>query len=401
MLSSELSTSKNIKKAANRNAVQSALRSSIEKLKLYKRVPPHGLLIFCGLVQGDSNKEIKVCIDLEPFRPVTRAVYLCDSKFHTELLSELLEADEQFGFVVMDGSGCLFATVRGNSRHVLHKFSVELPKKHGRGGQSALRFARLRLEKRHNYVRKVAELAKSLFIEQGSVNCEGIILGGSAELKNELYATNLLDPRLQRKVLSVVDVAYGGLHGLNQAIDLAAPVLSNVQMVHQRGVLQRYMKEIASDSGKYCFTARDTMWAVESGAAHTVLCYDELETVRVVLQRKPSEGEPGCPAESNNGIETVDNIEYTSPEQLAAMLVDTNVKVAEQQSLTEWLCDNCESIGVSVEFVSNRSPEGAQFYRGFGGIGALLRYQVDFTEINILEAGAEIEADVDSDEFFV
>ncbi len=29
----------------------------------------------------------------------------------------------------------------------------------GRGGQSALRFARLRLEKRHNYVRKVAELA--------------------------------------------------------------------------------------------------------------------------------------------------------------------------------------------------------------------------------------------------
>ncbi len=38
---------------------------------------------------------------------------------------------------------------------MLHKFSVDLPKKHGRGGQSALRFARLRLEKRHNYVRKV------------------------------------------------------------------------------------------------------------------------------------------------------------------------------------------------------------------------------------------------------
>lgn len=32
---------------------------------------------------------------------------------------------------------------------------VDLPKKHGRGGQSALRFARLRLEKRHNYLRKV------------------------------------------------------------------------------------------------------------------------------------------------------------------------------------------------------------------------------------------------------
>jgi eRF1 domain 2 len=40
---------------------------------------------------------------------------------------------------------------------VLGKFSVELPKKHGRGGQSALRFARLRMEKRHNYVRKVGD----------------------------------------------------------------------------------------------------------------------------------------------------------------------------------------------------------------------------------------------------
>lgn len=55
----------------------------------------------------------------------------------------------------MDGNGSLFGTISGNTREILGKFSVELPKKHGRGGQSALRFARLRMEKRHNYVRKV------------------------------------------------------------------------------------------------------------------------------------------------------------------------------------------------------------------------------------------------------
>jgi len=52
---------------------------------------------------------------------------------------------------------------------VLHKFSVDLPKKHGRGGQSALRFARLRLEKRHNYVRKVAETSTQMFITNDKV----------------------------------------------------------------------------------------------------------------------------------------------------------------------------------------------------------------------------------------
>ena len=39
----------------------------------------------------------------------------------------------------------------------------------GRGGQSALRFARLREEKRHNYVRKIAELAVQNYITNDKV----------------------------------------------------------------------------------------------------------------------------------------------------------------------------------------------------------------------------------------
>lgn len=56
----------------------------------------------------------------------------------------------KFGFIVMDGNGTLFGTLQGNTREVLTKITVDLPKKHGRGGQSALRFDRLRMEKRHN-----------------------------------------------------------------------------------------------------------------------------------------------------------------------------------------------------------------------------------------------------------
>ena len=67
----------------------------------------------------------------------------------------MLDTDPPFGFIVVDGNGALFATLQGNTREILHKFNVELPKKHGRGGQSSVRFARLRLEKRHNYLRKV------------------------------------------------------------------------------------------------------------------------------------------------------------------------------------------------------------------------------------------------------
>ena len=145
-----------------------------------------------------------------------RSLYLCDNKFHTEALSELLESDSRFGFIVMDGNGTLFGTLAGNTREVIHKFTVDLPKKHGRGGQSALRFSRLRDEKRHNYVRKVAELAVQHFITTDKVNVTGLVLAGSADFKTELSQSDMFDPRLASKVIKVVDVSYGGENGFNQ-----------------------------------------------------------------------------------------------------------------------------------------------------------------------------------------
>lgn len=97
----------------------------------------------------------------------------------------------------MDGNGTLFGTLQGNSREVLHKFTVDLPKKHGRGGQSALRFARLRMEKRHNYVRKVAETAVEMYIKNDKVCVAGLVLAGSADFKTELGQSDMFDQRLQ------------------------------------------------------------------------------------------------------------------------------------------------------------------------------------------------------------
>ena len=95
--------------------------------------------------------------------------------------------------------------VQGNTRDVLHKFTVDLPKKHGRGGQSALRFARLRMEKRHNYVRKVAETAVQLFLTNDKANVSGLILAGSADFKTELSQSDMFDQRLQAKIIKLVD----------------------------------------------------------------------------------------------------------------------------------------------------------------------------------------------------
>lgn len=183
ILAEEIGTATNIKSRVNRLSVLSAITSAQQRLKMYSRTPPNGLIIYCGEILTEEGKEKKVCFDIEPFKPINTTLYMCDNRFHTECMQELLENDEKYGFIVMDGNGTLYGTLQGSHREILHKFSVDLPKKHGRGGQSALRFARLRLEKRHNYVRKVGELAVQHFINPATnmPNVNGIVLAGSAE----------------------------------------------------------------------------------------------------------------------------------------------------------------------------------------------------------------------------
>jgi len=373
MLADEYGTASNIKSRVNRLSVLGAITSVQQRLKLYNKVPPNGLVLYCGTVITAEGKEKKVSIDFEPFKPINTSLYLCDNKFHTEALKELLESDQKFGFIVMDGNGSLFGTLSGNTRTVLHKFAVDLPKKHGRGGQSALRFARLRLEKRHNYLRKVAELATQLFISNDRPNVAGLVLAGSAEFKSKLNASELFDNRLAPLVVKVVDVSYGGENGFNQAIELAADSLSNVKFVKEKKLLARYFGEIAQDSGKYCFGPRDTMHALELGAVEELIVYENLALNRYVLKNSVTGEEKVC-------------IFNEKQEKLSENFFDkeNNVEldVKEKTPLLEWLAANFKGFGTQLNFVTNKSQEGSQFCKGFGGIGGVLRYQVDFANLD-------------------
>ena len=52
-------------------------------------------VIYCGTIVTDEGKEKKVNIDFEPFKPINTSLYLCDNKFHTEALTNLLADDNR------------------------------------------------------------------------------------------------------------------------------------------------------------------------------------------------------------------------------------------------------------------------------------------------------------------
>ena len=365
MLVDEVGKASNIKSRVTRQNVTDALTSTMEKLKLYNKTPPNGLVIYCGLVQMPEGGEKMVKIDLEPFKPINTSLYRCNNIFHTEELKELLEDNDKFGFLIMDGSGSLFGTVQGNTRTILNSFKVDLPKKHGRGGQSANRFARIRTERRHNYLRKVAEAATQAFITNDVPNVKGLVLAGSAEFKNDLQKSDLFDQRLLPVVIKTVDISYGGELGFNQAIELSMDTLRSVKFVHEKKILNKFYEEIAKDTGKYIFGLKDTMEAMENGTIDMLILWENLDYNRLTL--KDSDG--------NVTTETVHKDKISGNKWKNEKGVDC--EIIENLTVTEWLLDNYKRYVTHLEIVTDKSSEGNQFVKGFGGIGGILRYKIE------------------------
>ena len=366
MLSEEVGKASNIKSRVTRQNVIDALTSAIEKLKLYNKTPQNGLVIYSGLASEDGKSEKMIKIDLVPFKPINTSLYRCESFFHTEELKTLLTDNDRYGFLIMDGNGSLFGVLQGNTRSVVNRFLVDLPKKHGRGGQSANRFARIRFEKRHNYLRKVAEACTQSFISSDKPNIKGLVLAGSADFKNDLQKDDLFDIRLRPLVVATVDIAYGGDSGFNQAIELTSDVLKSVKFMHEKKVLNKFYDEIAKDTGKYVFGIKDTIDAMDNGYIDTLIIHDELEYHRLSLKHNTTE---------ETKVEIVHKKDATNSKFKDKDGVEFDV--IENITLTEYLLDSYKKYVTALEIVTDKSSEGNQFVKGFSGIGGILRFKID------------------------
>mmetsp|Transcript_826 Transcript_826/g.489 ORF Transcript_826/g.489 Transcript_826/m.489 type:complete len:86 (-) Transcript_826:22-279(-) len=65
--------------------------------------------------------------------------------------------------------------------------------------------------------------------------------------------------------------------------------------------------------------------------------------------------------------------------------------------MVEWMANNYKQFGCNLEFVTDRSGEGTQFVKGFGGIGGILRWKVDFVELSNFEEASNLDHGDDSD----
>lgn len=285
----------------------------------------------------------------------------------------MLLPKDLFGFIVADGNGALFGTLRGNLKTTLESFTVDLPRKHGRGGQSSNRFERIRTEKRHNFLREVAEATIDNFITNNMPNVKCLVIAGSAEIKNDLLKSDLFDKRLRSIQIEVVDIMYGGELGFQEAIEKASGFLSGVRLVDEKKVLKGYFNEINKSSNLWVSGVKETTTFLLSKLIKNLIVFENIDLFAVTLKNDPE-------------------VKFLSTKDLEEI---PNSEIEEERQFIDWLIDEerYKTYVDSMEFVSDSSSEGTQFVRGFGGIGGILRYGLEKEDF------FEKEEEIDFDDF--
>lgn len=169
------------------------------------------------------------------------------------------------------------------------------------------------------------------------------MLAGSADFKNDLNRTDMFDPRLQTKVVNIVDVSYGFENGLNQAIEKSAEALLNVKFMKEKALISDFFDHIALGDGMVIYGVQDTMKLIEAGAVGRIVCFEDLDYIRIKLKNS-----------ENGTISTV----YVKPENAtnAELFKDKDSGVVlepieeenEPNSLPEWLSVHYKDFGCEI-----------------------------------------------------
>ncbi len=274
-LGDEQGTASNIKSSATRKNVEGALEKMIQHLRLFKKTPPNGIAVFAGNVAEQEGKQDLRVWSVEPPSLLVQKLYRCDKTFVLEPLEKFLETKEIYGLVVMDRREATLALLKGKAIIPLSKTTSNVPGKHRAGGQSAMRFSRLREGAALEFYKRVAELMKKEYLNLE--NLKGIFLGGPGQTKLELLDKGQITDQVKRKILALKDVAYTDESGLHELLEKCQDDLAHEGVIEEKNIVQEFLFRLAHDRGKVSYGLEHVKKALDMGAVDKLLLSESLD----------------------------------------------------------------------------------------------------------------------------
>ncbi|MFP4591035.1 MAG: peptide chain release factor aRF-1 [Halobacteriales archaeon] len=358
----ERSEASNIKSKDTRTNVQDALASIESRLRYYDQPPENGMVLFSGAVDAGGGQTTMVTEVLEnPPRPVESFRYHCDANFLLDPLEGMFEDEGLYGLIVLDRREATVGWLRGKRTEAVKNATSLVPGKQRKGGQSAQRFHRLRLEAIDKFYQEVAEMANELFVPERH-ELDGVLVGGPSPTKDEFLDSSYLHHEVEDKVLGKFDVSYTDESGLDELVTKAQDALADAELMADKGLMDRFFNEL-HEGGLATYGFEATRENLVMGSVETLLLSEDLRTEVLVHT---------CEA-GHETIEFVDRGAEGSVETCERC--GAPVEATDREDAIDHLIEIAETRGSAVAFISTDFERGEQLMTAFGGVAALLRYE--------------------------
>ncbi len=364
-LTEEISQSSNIKSAITRKNVQGALRKIINYLKVIDfKIPMHGIVVFCGNISEVEGRTDVRLFTLIPIKELKTKLYWCDNKFHLVPLKEMQAPTEVYGLIVMDKREATIAKLEGKHYNIVSKLTSAVPGKIKAGGQSSVRFAALREEAEHDFYKRLSDRVNTIFMPIGT-KLKGLIIGGPGATKNYWLNAELLHDNLQKKIIGLLDTGYTDESGIREIVQKSGEILKDSDLNREREIVDKFIEQ-AVKNGLAMYGFKEVIEALDKGQVDTLMISEGLEWLVIKFV-----------CSQNHITEKIikDTLNYDL-EKEKCPVDGQNVELLEQIDYQDFLIEKAQANKTKVRIISTETQEGTQFFQGFGGIGALLRYKL-------------------------
>ncbi|MCD5409239.1 MAG: peptide chain release factor aRF-1 [Methanocellales archaeon] len=352
----------NIKSKSTRVNVQSALDSILARLKYFKNPPENGMVIFCGMISIGGDRSTMETIVIELPEPITTYMYRCGSEFVLGPLEDMLIEKKTFGLVVLDRREATIGLLKGRHIEPIRHLTSNVPGKQKKGGQSARRFQQLRLIAINEFYKRIGDSATKIFLEVYHNDLQGILIGGPSPTKEEFIGGEYLHHELQPKIQGIFDISYTDESGLYELVDAATDTLQNLDLMQEKTLVNRFMRELVSDRGLATYGEDNVRKNLKMGAVDTLLLSEDLRRIRIYVKCT------SCDYQYEKTVQKPDKLK-TCPR------CDKALELVEIIDIVTELSEMGEQTNSTIKFISTDFEEGEQLMNAFGGIAAILRFQ--------------------------
>lgn len=370
ILREEQGTADNIKSDLTRTHVVDSLSKVIQRLKMYKKTPERGLVMFCGALPpeggGPLGSEVVTIYEIDPPKDLKTFLYRCDDHFHVDILKDMLKDDNLIGFLAIDSKDAGWGLLHGDKIEVLKETGSGVAGKHRQGGQSAKRFQKLREMELTYFFNRVAAITKEYFIDIYPI--KGLIISGPGPTKEEFINNNYLEYRLQDMILDTIDASYSGSEGIREAFAKSGEILSDYRMVEEKKMVEDLFKHINTNTGLGSYGMKEVISYLKNNVVDRIVITDDTNLHRVEAACKRCKNIQEVIVERPQVIPK--KTEFLNSPCPNCKSTDSEVI---EQDIVDYLSLIATKTGTTIEVVSGKAEHGAML-SSIGKIGAVLRY---------------------------